>query len=131
MQNLRSEGGGGRLAWVLVALCVAVLTLSACGDDFGTECSLPDNDSVRAACSGSADGGEDEGETTTASASCVVENVVECDSRICAQYRGSTPFCSERCSGAKDGSCPDGAFCAEYVVGTGKFYCVKSSLSGR
>ena len=44
---------------------------------------------------------------------------------------GSKPFCTETCSSESDSSCPDGAFCAEYVVGTGKFYCVKASLRDR
>jgi hypothetical protein len=131
MQNLQRGGGAAKIAGGVIALVILALTLTACGDDFGTECSLPDNDAVRQACSGtSASTGEEEEveANTSATASCVVENIIECDSRICAKYRGSKPFCTERCSSPTDSSCPDGAFCAEYVVGTGKHYCVKSSL---
>jgi len=112
---------------LLALVAIAALALSACGDDFGTECSLPDNDAVRAACNGG--GGTDANETSTAS--CVVENIIECDSRICARYRGSQSFCTLRCDSAEDTSCPQSAFCAEFVIGTGDFYCVKENFGGR
>lgn len=112
----------------LVALvALATLALAGCGDDFGTECSLPDNDAVRAACSGDSD--TDARESSTAS--CVVENIIECDSRVCARYRGSQAFCTVRCDGEEDKSCPQSAFCAEFVIGSGQFYCVKQNLGGR
>ena len=98
----------------------ASLALLACGDDFGTSCSLPDSEEVEAACEGS---GPD------ASASCVVENIIQCDSRICAVYRGSNGFCTKECETNDD--CPGDAFCEEFVVGTKRKYCVLSKLEGR
>ncbi len=115
------------LGLFLLGLLAMGLAASGCGDDFGTECSLPDNDAVRAACRSAVDETTNEEEQS----SCVVENIVECDARICARYRGSQPFCTVRCDGPSDTSCPQSAFCAEFVIGTGNYYCVKSELEGR
>lgn len=105
-----------------VALLALVALCSACGDDFGTECTLPDNDAIRATCNSS-----DENQVQ----SCVVENIIQCDSRVCGIYRGSNGFCTQSCAGEDDNSCPQNAFCAEFVVGTGEFFCVKAELEGR
>ncbi len=104
----------------LLVLLVAILPilLSGCGDDFGQSCTLPPNEFVEDAC------GLQDADTGESEASCVVENVIECDSRICARYRGSDSFCTETCSGPNDSGCPSGSECREYVVGEGKFYCV-------
>ncbi len=110
-------------AWRLAAALFLMALLSvACGDDFGTECTLPDNEFVDQAC-----GASDENTTQ----SCVVENIIQCDSRLCGVYRGSNAFCTKRCDGKNDTSCPSGAFCSEFVVGTGEFFCVKAEFEGR
>ena len=109
----------------LVMLAVTFnLVLVGCGDDFGTSCTLPDNEQVRAACTVSG---------AQSSASCVVKNIIQCDSRVCGVYRDSKAslegFCTERCE--SDGDCPGDAFCDEFVVGTGEKYCVLSRFQGR
>ena len=113
-----------RLYRIFGAMLFAVLlTTIGCGDDFGTECALPDNDVVRDACSSS---------NSDINQSCIVENIIQCDSRVCGVFRGSAGFCTKPCTGEDDTtSCPSNAFCAEYVVGTGEFFCVKNELAGR
>lgn len=106
----------GSLALLALA---TLLATTACGDDFGTACTLPDNDTVKLAC---------EGDGENSNASCVVENIVECDSRLCASYRGSSSFCTLSCS--SDSDCPGSAFCAEFVIGTGRKYCVLDEFEG-
>ncbi|MEO1272702.1 MAG: hypothetical protein AAFX99_31835 [Myxococcota bacterium] len=112
---------------LIVALILAAALSAACGDDFGTQCTLPANDVVEQVCEGEQSVSMD-GQDESSSASCVVENIIECDSRLCARYRGSTPFCTLQCS--SDSDCPGSAFCTEFVIGTGKSYCVKGDLSG-
>lgn len=89
--------------------------------DFGAPCALPDSEVVQAACST-----DDPNEKQ---ASCVLENIIQCDSRICGVYVGSNGFCTAAC--AADADCPGDAFCAEFVVGTGEKYCVPAELQGR
>ncbi len=109
----------GQVAMVIAACAL----LAACGDDFGTECTLPDNDVVRDACASSG------GDTNQ---SCVVENIIQCDSRVCGVFRGSSGFCTKRCDSAEDTtSCPSNAFCTEFVIGTGEFFCAKEEFKGR
>ena len=107
---------------LLFSALLALLFAFGCGDDFGTECTLPANPTIKEACEASSSTEE----RSSASASCVVENIIECDSRVCARYRGSTPFCTLSCS--SDADCPGSAFCAEFVIGTGKRFCVKSEF---
>ena len=109
----------------IMAIAVAALSmLAGCGDDFGSTCELPDNEQVRAACTGAG---------AATSASCVVKNIIQCDSRVCGVYRDSKStlegFCTKPCE--NDGDCPGDAFCDEFVVGTGEMFCVLSRYEGR
>ncbi|MBH23119.1 MAG: hypothetical protein CMH57_01410 [Myxococcales bacterium] len=113
---------------LLTAILLTATLLIACGDDFGTECTLPDTEVVQLACEETQDENTDDGQTARSSASCVIKNIIECDDRLCAKYRGSQPFCTRTCSA--DADCPGSAFCAEFVIGTGEKYCVKAELSG-
>lgn len=109
-----------RACLLLLALLVPTL-LSACAEqDFGSPCSLPESEVVEAACS-------PQGEQI--SASCVVENIIQCDSRVCGVYRGSNGFCTLECT--QDTDCPGEAFCDEFVIGTGVRHCVRAELQGR
>jgi hypothetical protein len=113
-----------RLGTLVASVCALVFVTTACGDDFGSSCELPDNDQVRAACTG--DGAD-------SSASCVVKNIIQCDSRVCGVYRDSKStlegFCTKACE--SDDDCPGEAFCDTFVVGTGEQYCVLSKFRGR
>jgi hypothetical protein len=112
------------LAGLVMIAVTFMVVLAGCGDDFGTSCTLPDNDQVRAACSGNG---------AQSSASCVVKNIIQCDSRVCGVYRDPKAslegFCTQSCE--SDGDCPGDAFCDEFVVGTGQSYCVLSRFEGR
>jgi hypothetical protein len=108
-----------RLATLLLGL--ALLSCAACAEqDFGSPCALPESEVVEAACSPPGD---------QISASCVVENIIQCDSRVCGVYRGSNGFCTIECT--QDTDCPGDAFCDEFVIGTGVSHCVPTALSGR
>jgi len=54
--------------------------------------------------------------------SCVVTDQIQCESRICARYQGSEPFCTSTCQ--TDSDCDQGE-CREFVLGTGAKYCTE------
>ena len=58
--------------------------------------------------------------------SCVVENQVQCDTRVCGRYQGSAPFCTQPCSSDSDCS---GGVCVEFVFQSGVSYCVENILA--
>lgn len=59
--------------------------------------------------------------------SCAVENFVQCDTRVCARYNGSQPFCTSRCT--SDADCGEGGRCEEFVLQTGQKYCVNDAVA--
>lgn len=101
----------------LLAL-VSLTLMVGCADDLYASCDLDPNslDEAVSSC-----GLND----TDALKNCVVENQVQCDTRVCARYESSDPFCTKRCS--DDSDCPSGA-CLEFVFQTGDFYCVENVL---
>ncbi len=58
---------------------------------------------------------------------CVSEPNFQCDTRVCAKYQGSQPFCTQSCQ--SDGECPDGE-CRKFVLGNEQTYCVDASRIG-
>lgn len=110
-----------KAGWVLAASLVMAL---GCNPEPYGPCTLPSNDTIKQACTGSGEDGGDGGAVTTSEASCVVDFVFECESQLCGTYQGSNPFCTERCEGPDDTGCPQGGTCIEFVPTTGQFYCV-------
>ena len=100
---------------LLTGLFMATLLVTACGNDLYADCELDANspDQLTAACAR-------EGQQ-----SCVIENFIQCDTRVCARFKGSSPFCSTAC--ASDADCPNGA-CEEIVFQSGSRYCVSNDL---
>ncbi|MCA9525700.1 MAG: hypothetical protein KC549_05305 [Myxococcales bacterium] len=95
------------------ALAVGLIVLggtTGCDTGFGQPCDLPKTPQIRQACqetNDQADAGD--GIQTASKPSCALKNYAGCETRICLVYRGSSPFCSERCSG--DSDCEGNAVC--------------------
>lgn len=112
---------GRPIVWKLRTLAILFALFSiglACTpEDYGP-CTLPSSEALNEACSPS--GGDD---NTTASASCVVDFVFECESQLCGTYQGSEPFCTVRCTDPTD-VCPGKGTCVEWIPGLGEYFCV-------
>lgn len=94
-----------------------VLTLgfgAGCGDDLYASCELDANseDNFVRQCAQ----GEDQ-------RSCAVESYLQCDTRICGRFEGSSAFCTIACQ--SDADCPGGQ-CREFVLQSGRSYCVRN-----
>lgn len=85
------------------------LIASGCADDLYGACTIESDNPILLECDASS------------SASCVVEEQLECSTRVCGKYRGSKPFCTVACS--EDEDCPSGE-CREFVFQSGQKYCV-------
>ena len=57
-------------------------------------------------------------------ANCVMTENLDCESRLCAIWQDSDPYCTLTCSG--DGGCPEGA-CQVFFEVTGEQFCVPPS----
>lgn len=110
---------------LLLVMALAALVATACDPGPYGACTLPSSEALDDACSS---GGSSSGETE-ASSSCVIDFVFECESQLCGTFRGSDPFCTERCSGPTDTSCPQSGVCLEWVPGLGEYYCVPQDLA--
>ena len=88
---------------------------SSCDTGFGQPCKLPETADFRRACmTVEAEEADDENAVIMESqASCAVKNFAGCETRICLVYRGSNPFCSERCS--QDADCEGSAECRPLI----------------
>ncbi|MCA9562608.1 MAG: hypothetical protein KC561_03920 [Myxococcales bacterium] len=98
--NLLTYVGVGLLAW---------LTATACTEDFGTPCGLPQSPEVLAACATTEDSQGNASEAT-----CIDPLNADCETRLCVAYRGQDAVCSQWCDDSAD--CPEGGEC---VVPTG------------
>lgn len=96
-----------------LALLSLLSGLWGCGSDLYADCQLDKNsrDQYVQACA------------TDGDVSCAVENYIQCDTRVCARYEGSTPYCTTTC--ADDADCVNGT-CRELVLQSGRKYCVQS-----
>ncbi|MFU8805814.1 MAG: hypothetical protein ACNA8W_18525 [Bradymonadaceae bacterium] len=91
-----------------------MLFLAACTDDLYADCTLDPDDSLLQRCV------NESGETQT---SCVVQDQLQCETRICGRYQGSSPFCTIEC--AADSDCDNGE-CREFVYQSETKYCVNN-----
>jgi hypothetical protein len=106
MQQWRHFFGGSLFFGALLALAV---TLTACGDDLYASCDLEEG----SLC------GDPE-----ASVSCVEEQNLQCDTQICARFKGSQAFCTTTCQ--SDGDCVAGK-CRQFPFGSETSYCVEET----
>ncbi len=104
MQRWRHISGG---LFLLAAVFALALTLSGCGDDLYASCSMDSR------C------GNDED-----SVSCVEEQNLQCETQICARYKGSDAFCTVTCQ--SDGDCIAGK-CRQVVFGSDTRYCIEET----
>lgn len=103
--------------WCLGMGCLLLLGLgfgaSGCGDDLYAECQLDNTSADEFVRECARDG---------SGRSCAVEGFLQCGTRICGRYEGSASFCTIACS--SDADCPGGQ-CREFVLQTGRSYCVQ------
>lgn len=97
----------------LLMLLAAVFALSGCNDDLYAACTISPDSSTLTQCVASG---------STNQSSCVVEQQLQCDTRICGKYQGSDPFCTVKC--VSDDDC-SGGVCREFVFQSGARYCVE------
>jgi len=98
---------------------VSLALLVGCADDLYAPCTLdPSSPDLAIQVCGD----------RTKELSCAVDNYVQCETRVCARYSGSSPFCTKRC--ADDSDCPAGR-CLEFPFQSGKQYCVENQLVDR
>lgn len=97
-----------------VMCAVSLILLAGCADDLYAPCTL-DPSSPDPAIQLCGDRSQD--------LSCAVDNYVQCDTRVCARFSGSEPFCTKRCT--DDSDCPAGR-CLEFPFQSQKKYCVEN-----
>jgi hypothetical protein len=105
----------------IAVLSAALFALVGCGDDYGEPCQLPGSVSVEAYCGSTV---AEEGDST---ATCVFTNSAECSSRMCAQYIGSSNYCTIECNSDEPSSCPGTSFC-QAVPASDLGFCVPASI---
>ncbi len=105
---------------VLLTACALLFLglLSACGDDYGESCDMPDTPAFEAACAADPEAGLE--------ATCIFTNSAQCSSRICARFEGSTDFCSQECDVDAD-DCPSGSIC-HLPAGGRTAFCVPPAI---
>ena len=133
-----SKNGNQKL---LIPLLIALIAmLSACANEEYAACSIPKTAALKEACY-VPDNYNPNDELTSGSINlptCASDNVFDCDSRLCAVFIGSKPFCTKPCTPAQCPfddpnlckctgkkcvtSCPDGGACLQFVGS--EFYCV-------
>ncbi|MDY0058366.1 MAG: hypothetical protein RBU45_01020 [Myxococcota bacterium] len=97
-----------RCRWLLPALLLASgLTLAACEDDYGSPCTLPTK--VRQACQQGQSSGSLESHIN-----CVMDENLDCSSKICVVYQDSNAFCSAKCT--QDTDCPGSSRCLPFLL---------------
>lgn len=109
--------GPWRARFSPVVLGALMLVGSGCASDLYAPCELDPGSSdpqIRACAA------EEEGDSRK---SCVIKSQIQCDTRVCARYRSSDPFCTARCE--SDADCTAGS-CREFVYQSGEKYCVES-----
>ncbi len=105
-----------RLAILFPLLSIfAAIVATGCSDDFANSCELPSK--VLVACQSDESG---------ANSDCVMDHNMYCNSRLCAIYDGSDPFCSLECK--KNVDCPSGSSCAEFFADANTGYCVPDNF---
>ena len=89
----------------LIGICLLYTALaSGCDTGFGQPCELPASAEVSSACTPPpmSDTGDNEGTEQSYKVTCAVDNYPTCSTMSCLIYRGSSPYCSQRCSSNND-----------------------------
>ena len=89
----------------LIGICLlSIAVASGCDTGFGQPCEMPASVEVSSACTPppASDTGENEGTEQTYKVTCAVDNYPTCSTMSCLVYRGSSPYCSQRCSSNND-----------------------------
>ncbi|MBA2661690.1 MAG: hypothetical protein H0U74_05305 [Bradymonadaceae bacterium] len=94
---------------------MSLYLFSGCTDDLYAACTIDPEDPFMQQCAAP---------SGSARTSCVVEQQLQCETRICGKYQGSTAFCTIECSA--DSECADGV-CREFVFQSGVRYCVENA----
>lgn len=98
--------------WLLFSLAImAGGMLSGCTDDLYASCELEPG----SRCAGSSE---------SEMMSCTEEQNLQCETKICARFEGSEPYCTQTCE--VDGDCVGGV-CREFPFKSGKRHCVEST----
>ena len=129
-----------------ILIGLAACTTACTPEEYGP-CSIPNTKAHTVACSPTG---------ASKTATCAVDFVFDCDSRICGIYDSSDAFCTHRCEPTisdncmqnecesadkeyckcpddvknckKPGSCPDGGHCVEFIKGTSMYYCMPDDM---
>lgn len=82
----------------VIILYTAALT--GCDTGFGQPCEMPASPEISSACTPppATDTGDNEGAEQTYKVTCAVDNFPTCSTMSCLIYRGSSPYCSQRCT---------------------------------
>lgn len=106
-----------RLLLLLTVLACGLVALGGCEDDFGTRCTLPAK--VQDACRGQ--GSSSSGMQSRVN--CVMDENLDCSSRLCVVFQDSDPFCSVSCTTQAD--CPGDSRCEPFsITDDSDLYCV-------
>ena len=92
----------------LIAVLALGVALAGCGDDMYAGCSLEKG----TLCA--------DGENV----SCVEEQNLQCETQVCARYKGSNAYCTTTCE--SDGDCVAGT-CHQFPLGSDTKYCVENT----
>lgn len=104
-------------SFVILLLGTAALLVTACADDYGEPCDLPQSGAIQAFCE------PEVGEDGSSSATCVFTNSTQCETRMCATYIGSEGFCTTECTPGEEGTCAAGSIC-QAIPATDLAFCV-------
>lgn len=82
-----------------------LLSHIACDTGFGQPCELPRSEALQQACTPPPTSDEEDRNNSTEQqfkATCAIDNYPTCETLSCLVYRGSSPYCSMRCSTDQD-----------------------------
>jgi len=93
---MRASLIGVSLLWVALSY--------GCDTGFGQPCELPASPEVSSACQPPpmANVVDEQGTEQTYKVTCAVDNFPTCSTMSCLVYRGSSPYCSQRCTNNSD-----------------------------
>jgi hypothetical protein len=85
-------------------LATLALAGAGCDDNFGERCKMADL--VERNCQSD--------KVNESRTNCVITDNLDCDSRLCAVYQDSSPYCTATCS--SDSDCADDALCVVFFL---------------
>lgn len=89
----------------LIGICLLYTTVvTGCDTGFGQPCEMPASPEVSSACTPPPmnNNGDEQGTEQTYKVTCAVDNYPTCSTQSCLIYRGSSPYCSQRCTNNSD-----------------------------